>query len=287
MANDILTQPTAYLYNGYRLPFLSFLDSYTYVVIFKTQTKYTAYCSSSPITIGTPTSSTATYSYTLVIKATRCAPSIDTRKQNEWSDSSAYTTDTTLSITASLGIPIWSSHKITYPNGNTYIAKSNPPAALYEGVTENDDVGFDLYSFIAGMNIGLFGNSALIDYVDANSCDPVAYLYNGVRLPGLPVGHQNYGEYNFISKSYFGEYILHSADFIPSLSENKNGLMDFSGYGFYSNFVLGDEGWEFLERHMVTDTVFATGTPIWTNTDLLDSSGNLYLAASEPIPVYE
>lgn len=116
---------------------------------------------------------------------------------------------------------------------------------------------------------------------------PVAYLYNGVRLPGLPEEHTYYYKHRYITKSYFGEYILHTSTFVPYLSEGDNGMKKYVGSGLYSNFVLGNEGWEFLETHTADNESFITAFPIWTDIDLSNEDGEVILSASEPIPVYE
>ena len=122
---------------------------------------------------------------------------------------------------------------------------------------------------------------------------PVAYLYNGVRLPGLPdaQGYQN----AFIGTLKLGTNtttFLYLLDFIPKATEYQFGIKKLIGIGSY--LYCGIKGSASTLRWADADPGEATGEPfgmvftsIWSNVDVYNDDGTLYLAASEPVPVYE
>jgi hypothetical protein len=294
----VLTQPTAYIYNGYRLPELTCFDTYPYVIIYqKSLYSYTAYCSTQALTIGV--SSSDSTQYTLIQKGKRCDFNINTKTQTSWKAGAEYETEWAGSLTSSFGTPIWSSHKLTYPNGTVYINKSNEPSALYEGHTEEDDDGIDLYSFTVGLVFGLSDDLSLIensmfeddDYVPP-AREPVAYLYNGVKLPPLPewdkeaypfaliikgVDEENYWIYASAEKAYYADggpitYDLPCVRFYyyPELFPEKD---------YWTSMTLGEEN-PYRFSSLFYDM-------IWSNHGILRSDGSAYFAATEPVPVYE
>lgn len=123
------------------------------------------------------------------------------------------------------------------------------------------------------------------------------YRYNGVVLPKLPEWDKTAYPYAFILKSTDGaSYIFVGRSSRPGVNRYSEEV----GYYWYggasgdnNRFVLSTDG---LMWETATTTVF-TGIPAWSCFDFpytLDSSyipdeleGTVYLAASEPIPVYE
>ena len=290
----VLTKPTACIYNGCRLPVLDFLDKYPYVLICKENvSEYELYCSSSPITIEADDDG----DYLLVREAPHCIKYY-TQYDKTWRLTSEYTSRSSHYI-SSLGAPIWSSHKIAYPNGTVYISASNEPLALYEGYTEEDDDGIDLYSFTVGLVFGLSDDLSLIensmfeddDYVPP-AREPVAYLYNGVKLPPLPewdkeaypfaliikgVDEENYWIYASAEKAYYADggpitYDLPCVRFYyyPELFPEKD---------YWTSMTLGEEN-PYRFGGLFYDM-------IWSNHGILRSDGSVYFAATEPVPVYE
>ena len=64
------------------------------------------------------------------------------------------------------------------------------------------------------------------------------------------------------------------------------------GYAFDPSGLLSDDNWGYTESYEVRDEYDGYGNPydtlmIWSNTNLLNPDGSVYLAASEPVPVYE
>lgn len=301
----ILTQPTAYIYNGYRLPELTCFDIYPYVIIYQRSLySYTAYCSTQALTIGV--SSSDSTQYTLIQKGKRCDFNINTKTQTSWQAGTEQETEWTGFLTSSFGTPIWSSHKLTYPNGTVYISASNEPSALYEGHTEEDDDGIDLYSFTVGLVFGLSDDLSLIensmfeddDYVPPVR-EPVAYLYNGVELPPLPDWDKTAYPYAIITEAYLGRgYNLWVCSEVIVAHENwmdtGNTMLRFNGVTtYYRAWKIEDaEGWEEYLSGDLTDANVADGSltsypVLWVNFDMHNQNNALYLAASDPIPVYE
>lgn len=105
------------------------------------------------------------------------------------------------------------------------------------------------------------------------------YLYNGVRLPKLPEWDKEAyplciiceGEERFVLRCY---------------SSNKKGVLQ-SGVPIFIGdirFILSDEVW------VQTDYRYDGDVSIWANYDLMywivDDEYALYLAASDPVPLY-
>lgn len=134
---------------------------------------------------------------------------------------------------------------------------------------------------------------------------PVAYLYNGVRLPKLPkiVGlDAPLYEYQLIEEE--GDtsdrwYQLMSTTY-PCF--NSDGQMDMpngsnSEKWGTSEYVPEevDSGWIGGTSGLVGDSFYESNTAkdipssrvIWANYDILNEDGSVFLKASTPIPIYE
>lgn len=117
---------------------------------------------------------------------------------------------------------------------------------------------------------------------------PVAYLYNGVRLPGLPPRDAKY-RYGYISNGFagIGRCYVYAETITYGVNEN----------GYYSVIVPAGAGVTglYTNGQWETPTVIAedksitvpNGSWLWANFDVLNEDGTVYLAASDPIPVYE
>lgn len=122
--------------------------------------------------------------------------------------------------------------------------------------------------------------------------EPVAYLYNGVRLPPFPRWDKTKYPYAVLSLPPIGWYTLKAWASLPPtyMSSGKlyigNKSSDSSpipAYGSYYNPESGKvaDGSEESYTNILLDAVF------WANFDVYTEDGALYLAASEPVPVYE
>lgn len=296
--SKILQKPTACIYNGCRLPILDFLDQYPYVLICKENAfQYELYCSSSPITIETDDDG----DYLLVREAPHCIKYY-TQYDKTWRQTSEYTSRSRTYISR-LGTPVWSNRKITYPNGTVYISASNEPSALYEGCTEEDNDGIDLYSWTVGLVFALSDNLSLIENNMFENDDytppipaPVAYLYHDVRLPVLPEWDKEkypYAIINHRNKGIFTEqWVLrcYTKDAVYKISGNNTYFGNCEHLEYIITDITSSEwpGPELKE----SNSTWVSGTStlydlIWANFDVYDTNNSLILLYADPVPVYE
>ena len=115
--------------------------------------------------------------------------------------------------------------------------------------------------------------------------EPVAWLYNGVRLPDIYSVYtpqlQKTHPYVAIGK-YLGAYYLMISDTPMTTYSGGEKLRDSSENGLKYRLNVDGEYWEQIDA-------FYTGRwPVWSNHDTVDEDdGKTYLAATDPIPVYE
>lgn len=113
---------------------------------------------------------------------------------------------------------------------------------------------------------------------------PVAYLYNGVRLPALPEWDKTAYPYAYIGRNYGGNTFLYFTD-VPAV------------YTFWalncSNVTVttyqhDGNNWKegILNEYFENYSPFASPS-VWANYGILSEDESVYLAASEPVPVYE
>jgi len=119
--------------------------------------------------------------------------------------------------------------------------------------------------------------------------EPVAYLYNGVRFPVLP--EYDAEKYPYIACSLSGyfvaiqnpsrlEHISTTGKICLGAAPGESFLLwSYGSTGEFTSVVETENPHDYYQV-LITD-------PIWSNYDILDADGNLYLAASEPVPVYE
>lgn len=120
--------------------------------------------------------------------------------------------------------------------------------------------------------------------------EPVAFLYNGVRLPGLPESELPYvviyydasvNEYRLFASSAPivrpegrpAVYVVRGGNILYRLYKNENSV-----------FVL------YIERESSSDldVVSSQDTLVWSNTDIItEDDGSVVFEYTEPVPVYE
>lgn len=127
---------------------------------------------------------------------------------------------------------------------------------------------------------------------------PVAYLYNGVRLPALPEWDRVKYPYAFII-SYAASTDYTNIDFIvcnnPLTYTKSLRPIDFSYYyavslhGDGCSFDLENDEWVIWNVDVLLSANYDADKIqfLWSNHDILDTNDNVYLAATDPIPVYE
>lgn len=106
------------------------------------------------------------------------------------------------------------------------------------------------------------------------------YLYNGIELPALPEYDKTAYPYAVIEKSQYGGelYFFHAFAEAPTMSGNDITL---SGDRVYCSSNSGED-WGTLYNG--TTISHGKGFIKWSNTDILNADGSVYLAASVPIP---
>lgn len=117
--------------------------------------------------------------------------------------------------------------------------------------------------------------------------EPVAYLYNGVRLPKLPEWDKETYPYAVIRYIHNETNDYHLICLRKVVYVGTGVAYKFKGSaGVYtSTIATGTNGpWSDLKALNVDFTV---SPAIWSNFDIIAEDGTVYLEASEPIPVYE
>lgn len=132
--------------------------------------------------------------------------------------------------------------------------------------------------------------SALI-VAAAETVDAIAYLYNGVKLPPLPEWDKEEYPYVYIAHKKFTTYDLYLAyNTKEKLSIDSSGSGDSDGISNTSNkcrICRASSLDNYIWNTWIDDAVGAAPPPIWSNYDVLSLvDGSVYLAASEPVPVY-
>lgn len=129
---------------------------------------------------------------------------------------------------------------------------------------------------------------------------PIAYSYNGVRLPKLPEWDKTVYPYATIGYDSSNSTILELHTSLLYFSETYSGI----GYGSggvspYENcvnrwYLPSADGTEWVQEgdydidvtDQSTDRMFKSA--IWSNADIANRDDNsVYLSASDPIPIYE
>ena len=189
---------------------------------------------------------------------------------------------------------IYTNHNIFDANDEIYMAADTilPP----------DENRFPIHDFLNGLVMALCGRP-----IRWPSREPVAYLYNGVRLPGINSVYtpelqktHPYAEihYTIPDHDYFGigYYMVSFYTALPYVNA-EDGKIYFraecdciyhSAWNTDGSVRNGFEnpGYENNWPTHLSWGIFSENW-IWTNFDVCDSTGKVLLAGSEPVPVYE
>lgn len=142
--------------------------------------------------------------------------------------------------------------------------------------------------------IGYSYNGVILPKIETKEGYPYQYIFevSGTRLEELlrDNGYESFvGAFNV---AYGLHYSTHpySYDYGTRFSVSTVGAKT-EGFVFEKAGVLTPETWGFIENYEIEGSIGSYGNPndttmIWGNTDLLNSNGTVYLAASEPTPVY-
>ena len=134
-------------------------------------------------------------------------------------------------------------------------------------------------SFQMGLALGLTGKPLPFKR------EPVAFLYNGVKLPALPEWDREMYPFAVIGwDNSNGKYWL--VCFTEAKMVSPTGTLSASRLTDPSTFLAytpKDSGWE--ESSII---LVALSETVWANHDVYESTNlSLYLPGSDPIPVYE
>lgn len=165
-------------------------------------------------------------------------------------------------------------------------------------VKDGDEHTYSEYYWSEGMHIWSNvaigtkypGTKPVPDYGGASTDDrePIAYSYNGVILPALPE----------LPQGYMCSAICNDTKGEPSVLLFTNKTLYEKNECVYIPFGANVWMYELGNGEWITDSylVFVWDVKeqdsdgfaiVWTNTDILNENGSVYLAASEPVPVYE
>ena len=173
-----------------------------------------------------------------------------------------------------VGKVIWTNTDILRPDGSVYLAAESSGAD----------------SFLAGLALGLCGKP--LPFVQK---EPVAYLYNGVRLPALPEWDKTTYPYALLRHFHGGNastYWLELFSVAPAFYADSYGIIAFRYVSQAKiQYKLADGEWV----HNWTGTTsggsysLEDNAIIWTNFDIKNTdSGSVYYPKSpDPVPVYE
>ena len=171
---------------------------------------------------------------------------------------------------------VWSNHDIYDTYGVLYYTASDDPIPVIEG--------FDIRSWCIGYALGLAGKPLPLG---VGGKTPATYLYNGVQLPALPEWDKDAYPYVFIARSWNKSYSLVVAQtpayvYTGRTSEVIEWNVPCMRCSYYNN-----TGWSDLRESTTSNNIAMEDEPfVWANHDI-KKNGEMWLAASEPIPVYE
>ena len=122
--------------------------------------------------------------------------------------------------------------------------------------------------------------------------EPVAYLYNGVRLPKLPEWDRGKYPYAVIAlyntSNNAGKYELILCQNILSY-DGENVVQEKENN--YLCYLTDNNTWNYINTYDFEEVVFigdGEQTLIWTSSEIPNSTdGSVYMAATKPAPVYE
>lgn len=295
-----------YLYNGVELPDINEVwtdkESYPYAVIWKKSTsvtvdpvRYGLVVSSEPIYwvdgSSVDTLGVITAANTITFEANIYA---DSPNDAEWAESSrgeSYVGSINEGYDA-----LWANHDVFVCTYSSLLDKYTVTDTIHMAASEPVPVStptftLDLKSWLIGFALGLCGKP-----LPFAKKTPIGYSYNGVVLPALPEWDREGYPYAVImdlksATNATSDFIVWFLDnpivFRGSYLSYANGIND----GYAQNYIYnnGDSGWVLNEEKTdFWDDLSLSGDLVWTNTDILsEADGTVYLATSEPVPVYE
>ena len=184
---------------------------------------------------------------------------------------------------------VWSNHDILNEDGSIYFAKSNDPIPV------NPAPPIDPTSLLMGWLVGkrIAGMRDQVtpepDAPQEPDKEPVAYLYNGVRLPDINTVWTDKETYPYASIATVTGVVCLGLQGLQYQTDGTN-LIVVPGYkGLW--YILSDGAWVYNQIEDYPDGMtlpLSMFTATWTSADIINTTDNsVYLAATEPVPVYE
>ena len=169
---------------------------------------------------------------------------------------------------------VWSNFDVLTEDGTLYLAASDPVP-----VTPLDHTALT-QGWIVGKRLAAMRTKR----------KPVAYLYNGVRLPALPVV-EGY-DFTLLQQLNSRWYKVWVTKEQPYVEQGTYGLiMQFPSNSFlwdnYDEDALGSYVDRWLDEGEVSPIDQTASSFVWSNTNILNEDETVYLAASDPVPIYE
>lgn len=288
-----------YLYNGVEFPDINpvWTDkvTYPYVIIFAhtftntvtglTETYYTLwFLDNAPYVIRNEGTSSSIAGGAIIQSYKLTGGNWEYYTTHEWPAAFTYKFDSV----------IYANFDLLDSDGTLYLAASEPVPVIEVTIPRK----VDRYSYIVGFNLGLAGMA-----YPYSAPAPVAYLYNGVRLPALPEWDREMYPYAYISDINNdvtpGEYfILVICSELP-IWGTTTGTVFYNKYVAQGNVIrykcypsdngqwVDVTGYSFAIASKRSDQSDYMVKAIWSNTETKDYNGSLLLSASDPVPVYE
>ena len=118
----------------------------------------------------------------------------------------------------------------------------------------------------------------------------VGYLYNGELLPALPDTELDQGTnpckiilWNLVFRTYM--YFVCNSPGVVTKVENGSQKISPAEVCLHSLHMLTDGEWRY-QGTSHNGYSYPASSALWANHDVLNEDGTIYLAASEPVPVY-
>lgn len=280
-----------YMYNGVKLPALPDYDTDAYPYGFIAESvvmkgSYALYISDKPFVynklknnMNPSDGSTVLYS-----------PSYD---GEDWQEFSDFARD-------GMPAPIWANYDVLDTNGDVHM-EATEPAKLWVHAK----------SFLIGLALGMVGKP-----LPPSEREPVAFLYNGVRLPAFtgwdmekcpylaviyrPADGENFSASLAMSSepifaarqpqyAFYGTLVTKVPAYHGvAMKLSTETEFEFWGTGWDANVVTDFVGGGMYHLSTYRMYEFEDGYVLWANHDIYTvDTGELCLAASEPVPVYE
>lgn len=187
---------------------------------------------------------------------------------------------------------LWTNYDILGDDGETVLFAASDPVPVEED--EPKRISLDPTAMLMGWLVGkrVAGLRKTQTDVPVVPDVPIAYLYNGVQLPDINAVWTDKTAYpyavivhetaqNFYALSVSNQPWYRQFTYAETYNEGE-------GVTFVFSSLADKAAWEPFPVFMFSFEDEDDYTTIWANSDVADyDDGTTYLAASEPVPVYE